>query len=76
MDKYDYFCSFKKSFNTFKKNLEDSIKNDKISLNNTECYLITDIWEKNLTNNFTKIENNIKIYQNKIHFNNKCFRIK
>ena len=73
MDIYDYFCSFKKSFNTFKKNLEDSIKNDKISLNNTECYLITDIWEKNLTNNFTKIENNIKIYQNKIHFNNKNF---
>ena len=73
MNKYDYFCSFKESFNKFKKNLEDSIKNDKISLNNTECYLITDIWEKNLTNNFTKIENNIKIYQNKIYFNNENF---
>ena len=73
MDIYDYFCSFKKSFNTFKKNLEDSIKNDKISLNNTECYLITDIWEKNLTNNFTKIENDIKIYKNKIHSNNEDF---
>ena len=73
MDEYDYFCSFKESFFSFKKNLEDSIKNDKISLNNTECYLITDIWEKNLTNNFTKIENNIKIYQNKIHFYNENF---
>ena len=73
MDIYDYFCSFKESFNTFKKNLEDSIKNDKISLNNTECYLITDIWEKNLTNNFTKIENNIKIFKSKIYFNNQDF---
>ena len=40
------FYLVKNELNSFKEKLNKKIKSKKLSLQNTECYLIEDIWEK------------------------------
>ena len=43
-------------YKNFKKNLEKSIEDNKIYLDNKKCYLIKGYWEEELQDNIRKIE--------------------
>ena len=65
--KQNFNISFKEAYNLFRQELEESIKNNSLSLNNSECYLINDTWNKELKNNLDRIESIIKNYSNKLN---------
>ena len=62
------FCfDIKESYNSFRKKLEESIKNNGLSLNNSEYYLINDTYNKELKNNLDRIESIVKYNLNKLN---------
>ena len=61
----EFYYSFKRSYFSFKDSLKENIQNNKIYLKNKECYLITDIWIKDLINNFYQIDSIIQENPNK-----------
>ena len=60
MDK-DYFNSIKEEYYDFEDYLSDIIKDSKISLNNENCYLIEESWNKELLGCFEKCQKKKKI---------------
>ena len=65
LNSLDFYNSAKNELNSFRQNLEKKIKNKSISLENNECYLIEETWEKDIIKKILQIENNLKSNNNK-----------
>ena len=50
------FNSIKETYKAFRNNLEEALERNSFSLNNLECYLINDPWDKEFKNSLDKIE--------------------